>query len=42
MALEGLAREVSETAQQVYAETRELRSKFDALLSTLSSSEGVD
>jgi hypothetical protein len=40
-ALEGLAREVSETAQHVYAETRELLSKFDALLSALSSSEGA-
>jgi hypothetical protein len=40
-ALEGLAREVSETARQIDAATSELRAKFDALLDALSSGEGA-
>jgi hypothetical protein len=39
-AVEGLAREVSEMARQIDAGTRDLRTKFDALLSALSSAEG--
>jgi hypothetical protein len=38
--LEGLARDVSETARHIDAATGELRAKFDALLNALSSSEG--
>jgi hypothetical protein len=40
-ALEGLARELSDGTRDVAAVTRDLRRKFDALLSALSSSEGV-
>lgn len=40
-ALEGLAREVGETAQHIDAVTRDLRTKFDALLTALSSVEGA-
>ena len=40
-ALEGLARDVSETARHIDAVTGELRAKFDALLKALSSGEGA-
>ena len=40
-ALEGLARELSDSAQDIAAITSDLRAKFDALLSALSSSEGA-
>jgi len=40
-ALEGLAREVSETARHIESVTGELRDKFDALLNALSSGEGA-
>jgi len=39
--LEGLARELSNSTQAIAAVTRDLRTKFDALLSALSSSEGA-
>lgn len=38
-ALEGLARELSQSAQEITVVTSDLRIKFDALLSALSSSE---
>ena len=41
-ALEGLARELSDRAQDITAATSDLRAKFDALLSALSSSEGAE
>jgi hypothetical protein len=40
-ALERLARELSDSTQDIAAVTRDLRTKFDALLNALSSSEGV-
>ena len=40
-ALEGLARDVSETARHIDTVTGELRAKFDALLKALSSGEGA-
>jgi hypothetical protein len=40
-ALEGSARDVSETAGQIESVTGELRDKFDALLNALSSGEGA-
>jgi hypothetical protein len=40
-ALEGLARDVSETAHHIDAVMGELRAKFDALLNALSSGEGA-
>ncbi len=40
-ALESLARELSESAQSIAAVTSDLRAKFDALLSALSSVEGT-
>ena len=40
-ALEGLAREVSETTRHIDSVTGELRAKFDALLNALTSAEGV-
>jgi hypothetical protein len=39
--LEGLARDVSETARHIDSVTVELRDKFDALLNALSSAEGA-
>lgn len=39
-ALEDLARELSENAREITSVTRDLRAKFDALLSALSSIEG--
>jgi hypothetical protein len=41
-ALEILARELSESAQGISVVTSDLRAKFDALLSALSSSEGAE
>lgn len=41
VALEGLAREASETARHIESVTGELRDKFDALLNALSSAEGA-
>ena len=40
-ALEGLAREVNEATERVESVACDLRAKFDALLSALSSSEGA-
>ncbi len=40
-ALECLARDLSDSAQEIAAVTSDLRAKFDALLSALSSSDGV-
>jgi len=40
-ALEGLARELSDSAQSITTVTSDLRAKFDALLSALSSPEGT-
>jgi hypothetical protein len=40
-ALEGLARDMNETARHIDAVTGELRNKFDALLNALSSGEGA-
>jgi hypothetical protein len=40
-ALEGLARELSDSAQSITTVTSDLRAKFDALLSALSSTEGA-
>jgi hypothetical protein len=40
-ALEGLMRDLSETARQIDVATGELRAKFDALLNALSSGEGA-
>ena len=40
-ALDGLAREVSDKAERIEAIASDLRIKFDALLSALSSSEGA-
>ena len=40
-ALEGLAREVSETARHIESVTGELSDKFNALLNALSSGEGA-
>jgi len=40
-ALEGVARDVSETARHIDSGTGELRAKFDALLNALSSGEGA-
>jgi hypothetical protein len=41
VALEGLAREASDTARHIESVTVELRTKFDALLNALSSAEGA-
>ena len=41
VALEGLAREVTDATQRVDTVVCDLRAKFDALLSALSSSEGA-
>jgi DNA repair ATPase RecN len=40
-ALEGLARDVSDTARHIVSVTGELRAKFDALLNALSSAEAA-
>lgn len=40
VAIEGLAREIGGQAERIDAATRELRTKFDALLTALSSSDG--
>jgi DNA repair ATPase RecN len=40
-ALESLARELSDSARNITAVTSDLRAKFDALLSALSSTEGA-
>src|SRR3990172_1471886 len=40
-ALEGLAADMAEKAERIEAITRDLRTKFDALLSALSSVEGA-
>lgn len=40
-ALESLVRELSDSAQNITVVTSDLRAKFDALLSALSSSEGA-
>lgn len=40
-ALEGLAADMAEKVERIEAITRELRTKFDALLSALSSVEGA-
>lgn len=41
VALEGLARDVDEKARRIEATARELRDKFDALLSALTSVNGA-